>query len=55
MATFDSSSVGSDVSPSYSPKLKIENNILRTELGDGYEQRIQRGINASRRSPTKGY
>jgi len=50
MATFDSSSVGSDVSPSYSPKLKIENNILRTELGDGYEQRIQRGINASRRT-----
>ncbi len=50
MATFDSSSVGSDVSPSYSPQLTIENNILRTELGDGYEQRLQRGINASRRS-----
>ncbi len=49
MATFDSSSVGSDVSPSYSPTLSIQNNILRTELGDGYEQRIQRGINPSRR------
>ena len=27
MATFDSSGVGSDVSPSYSPKLTIENNL----------------------------
>ena len=50
MATFNSTDVGSDVSPSYSPQLAIENNILKTELGDGYEQRIQRGINASIRS-----
>tara|TARA_B100000424_G_C22490074_1_gene284990 strand:- start:22 stop:390 length:369 start_codon:yes stop_codon:yes gene_type:complete len=50
MATFDSSSVGSDVSPSYSPQLSIENNIITVALGDGYEQRLKNGINASRRT-----
>ncbi len=50
MATFDSSSVGSDVSPSYSPKLTIENNIITVAMGDGYEQRLRSGINASRRT-----
>ena len=50
MATFDSSGVGSDVSPSYSPKLTIENNLIKVALGDGYEQRLQNGINASRRT-----
>ena len=49
MATFDSSSVGSDVSPSYSPQLTIENNIITVAMGDGYEQRLRNGINASRR------
>jgi len=50
MATFDSSSVGSDVSPSYSPQLSVENNIITVALGDGYEQRLKNGINASRRT-----
>ena len=50
MATFDSSGVGSDVSPSYSPQLSIENNIITVALGDGYEQRLKNGINASRRT-----
>ena len=50
MATFDSSGVGSDVSPSYSPQLTIENNIITVAMGDGYEQRLRSGINASRRT-----
>ena len=50
MATFDSSGVGSDVSPSYSPQLTVENNLIRVALGDGYEQRLQKGINATRRT-----
>ena len=50
MATFDSSTVGSDVSPSYSPTLTVENNLIRVSLGDGFEQRIQKGINATRRT-----
>ena len=50
MATFDSSGVGSDVSPSYSPQLSVENNIITVALGDGYEQRLKNGINASRRT-----
>ena len=50
MATFDSSTVGSDVSPSYPPKLSIENNVITVALGDGYEQRLAKGINPSRRT-----
>ena len=50
MATFDAQTVGSDVSPSYSPTLSINNNIIRVALGDGYEQRITKGINPSRRT-----
>ena len=50
MATFDSSGVGSDVSPSYSPQLSVENNIITVALGDGYEQRLKNGINESRRT-----
>ena len=44
MATFDSSGVGSDVSPSYPPKLTVQNNLIKVTLGDGYEQRLQKGI-----------
>jgi phage-related protein len=55
MATFDSSGVGSDVSPSYPPKLKIENNLIKVALGDGYEQRLQKGINATRRTFTLSF
>ena len=50
MATYDSSGVGSDVSPSYSPQLSVENNIITVALGDGYEQRLKNGINESRRT-----
>ena len=50
MATFDSSGVGSDVSPSYSPQLTVENNIITVAMGDGYEKRLKNGINASRRT-----
>lgn len=52
MATFDASTVGSDVSPSYPPRLSIENNLIKVELGDGYEQRLSKGINPSRRTWT---
>ena len=34
MATFDSSGVGSDVSPSYSPQLTVENNIISITATD---------------------
>ena len=50
MATFDSSGVGSDVSLSYSPQLTVENNIITVAMGDGYEKRLNNGINASRRT-----
>ena len=52
MATFDASTVGSDVSPSYPPTLRIENNTTTVELGDGYEQRLKKGINSTRRTYT---
>ena len=50
MATFDSSSVGSDVSPSYAPQLTVNNDVIQVDLGDGYEQRLKRGINSTRRT-----
>ena len=49
MATFDSSGVGSDVSPSYSPQLTVENNIITVAMGDGYEQRLHKGLNVAPR------
>ena len=52
MATFDSSTVGCDVSPSYAPSLNIENNVFTVELGDGYQQRLSKGVNPSRRTWT---
>lgn len=52
MATFDSSGVGVDVSPSYTPTLNIQNNVIRVSLGDGYEQRLSKGINPTKRSWT---
>ena len=55
MATFDSSSVGSDVSPSYSPQLTVENNLITVSLGDGYQQRLSKGINPSRRTFTLSF
>ena len=55
MATFDSSSVGSDVAPSYSPRLSIENDVIRVEMGDGYEQRLKRGINSTKRTYTLSF
>jgi len=55
MATFDSSSVGSDVSPSYPPTLSIENNLIKVELGDGYQHRLQKGVNPTRRTFTLSF
>tara|TARA_Y100001970_G_C13760450_1_gene615487 strand:- start:137 stop:505 length:369 start_codon:yes stop_codon:yes gene_type:complete len=52
MATFDTQTVGSDVSPSYDPTLEIENNIIIQKLGDGYENRLRRGLNTSVRTYT---
>ena len=40
MATFDNTTVGSDVAPSYSPSIKYENDIIEVSLGDGYKQRL---------------
>tara|TARA_B100001778_G_scaffold310216_1_gene292222 strand:+ start:257 stop:625 length:369 start_codon:yes stop_codon:yes gene_type:complete len=49
MATFDSNTVGSDVSPSFSPSLSIEQNVEVVELGDGYQQRLLNGLNTKKR------
>ena len=55
MATYDNTTVGSDVSPSYQPSLSIENNVFLVGLGDGYEQRLSKGVNPSRRTFTLPY
>jgi len=52
MATFDAQTVGSDVSPSYSPSLRIENNIIINKLGDNYEKRMVAGLNSTTRTWT---
>ena len=49
MATFDTQTVGSDVSPSYAPSFTIENNVITNKLGDNYEQRLVAGLNPSTR------
>ena len=49
MATFDSNTVGSDVSPSFSPSLSIEQNVEVVELGDGYQKRLLNGLNTKKR------
>ena len=50
MATFDNTTVGSDVAPSYSPSIKYENDIIEVSLGDGYKQRLRKGLNSTRRT-----
>ena len=55
MATYDNTTVGSDVSPSYQPSLSIQNNVFKVGLGDGYEQRLSKGVNPSRRTFTLPY
>ena len=50
MATFDNTTVGSDVAPSYSPSIKYENDIIEVSLGDGYAQRLRKGLNSTRRT-----
>ena len=60
MATFDSSGIGggvtaSEVAPSYSPKLSIDNDVIRVAMGDGYEQRLKRGINSTKRTYTLSF
>ena len=52
MATFDAQTVGCDVSPSYTPTLQIDNNLITVELGDGYKQRLSKGIHPSIRTWT---
>ena len=52
MATFDTTTVGSDVAPSYSPRLEIENDIIEVNLGDGYAQRLRSGLNSTKRKYT---
>ncbi len=49
MATYDTNTVGSDVSPSFSPQLEIQQDVTVVNLGDGYQQRILRGLNTKRR------
>tara|TARA_R100000231_G_scaffold107607_1_gene79615 strand:- start:577 stop:945 length:369 start_codon:yes stop_codon:yes gene_type:complete len=55
MATFDAQTVGSDVAPSYAPTLSIENNVITVSLGDGYQQRLSKGVNPSRRTFTLSF
>ena len=50
MATFDTNTVGSDVSPSYSPVLEIRPEVITVQMGDGYEQRLHRGLNVAPRT-----
>tara|TARA_S200000501_G_scaffold110296_1_gene103618 strand:- start:2369 stop:2737 length:369 start_codon:yes stop_codon:yes gene_type:complete len=50
MATFDTNTVGSDVSPSYSPALQISPNVVTVKMGDGYEQRLHKGLNVAPRT-----
>ena len=49
MATYDANTVGSDVSPSFSPQLEIQQDVTVVNLGDGYQQRILKGLNTKRR------
>ena len=55
MATFDTQTVGSDVAPSYSPTLEIENDIIEVNLGDGYAQRLRSGLNSTKRKYTLSF
>ena len=55
MATFDTTTVGSDVAPSYSPTLNIENDIIEVSLGDGYAQRLRSGLNSTKRKYTLSF
>ena len=47
MATYDTNTVGSDVSPSFSPQLEIQQDVTVVNLGDGYQQRILNGLNTT--------
>ena len=49
MATYDANTVGSDVSPSFSPQLEVQQDVTVVNLGDGYQQRILKGLNTKRR------
>ena len=49
MATYNTSTVGSDVSPSFSPQLEIQQDVTVVNMGDGYQQRILKGLNTKRR------
>ena len=49
MATYDTNTVGSDVSPSFSPQLEIQQDVTVVNMGDGYQQRILKGLNTKRR------
>ena len=49
MATYDANTVGSDVSPSFSPQLEIQQDVTVVNMGDGYQQRILKGLNTKRR------
>ena len=55
MATYDANTVGSDVSPSFSPQLEVQQDVTVVNLGDGYQQRILRGLNTKRRKWTLPY
>ena len=55
MATYNTSTVGSDVSPSFSPQLEIQQDVTVVNLGDGYQQRILNGLNTKRRKWTLPY
>ena len=49
MATFNANTVGSDVSPSYSHVLQITPEVTTVKMGDGYEQRLHKGLNVAPR------
>ena len=51
MATFNTAGLGgsTDASPSYTPTLRVEPRVTTVNFGDGYEQRIHKGLNVAPR------
>lgn len=51
MATFNTAGLGgsTDASPSYTPELTQNTNVTTVSFGDGYQQRLHKGINVAPR------
>tara|TARA_B100001250_G_C19693298_1_gene741370 strand:+ start:673 stop:1047 length:375 start_codon:yes stop_codon:yes gene_type:complete len=51
MATFNTAGLGgtTNASPSYTPSLQVNPNVTTVQFGDGYEQRLHKGLNVAPR------